>query len=130
MPAHEIFVGSELLRQRDRLTFIRREILFEGCTGEVIAEAGAYQESPAFVEGNEAGVEGGVVGSREAQAVAGVDALIGVGAPGEDVAGDEEGADGVGGDAAAAAVGGEHGLAEEGLAQAHANRALLRFYET
>ncbi len=54
----------------------------------------------------------------EAEAVAGVEAVIGMGGPGEYVAGNEEFWDGVAGDAATVVVGGEDEGAEGGLFEA------------
>jgi hypothetical protein len=75
-------------------------------------------EAEVVVESDEAAIEGGVVEAGEGESVANVEALGGVGAPREDVGGDEEFADDEVGDAAARAEVVEDGAAEVFLSAA------------
>lgn len=94
------------------LGFVGEEVLGDGGLGEFGFELRGKQEAEVVVEGDETAVEGGVVEAGEGDAVADVEALGRVGAPGEDVRRNEEFADGELGDAAPAGVVVEDNIAE------------------
>ena len=107
-----VWLGQHIGSSND-LTFKGREVLFERGLWEMLSQSRAEDYTERFIQRDQPVVEGGIVQTGEAKAVARIESVFGECAPRADVTSDQEARNGNAADAAADSISVEYRLSEK-----------------